>query len=160
MKHTKWKEYVDGVTSGKIVAGRKIRLAVERFEKMRKRDDMYFDEDTVDKAIDFIAIIHHFLGKSAGQPFILLPWQEWMVAYIVGMKWKESGYRVVRDVYFQVARKSGKSAIAAAIALYMLIVDGEASAEVACLANSREQARILFKYITNFSKDIDRKGKL
>ena len=95
MKHTKWKEYVDGVTSGKIVAGRKIRLAVERFERMRKRDDIYFDEETVDKAIDFIAIIHHFLGSSAQEPFILENWQEWMLAYIVGIKWKESGYRVI-----------------------------------------------------------------
>ena len=91
MKHTKWKDYVDGVMSGDIVAGRKIRLAVERFERMRKRDDMYFDGETVDKAIDFIGIIHHFLGGSAGKPFILEAWQEWMVAAILGIKWKKSG---------------------------------------------------------------------
>lgn len=160
MKHTKWKDYVDGVLSGEIVAGRKIRLAVERFEKMRGRDDIWFDEETVDKAIDFISIIHHFLGASAGKPFILEPWQEWMVAYILGIKWKESGYRVIRDVYFQVGRKAGKTGIAAAIALYMLIADGEAAPEIACLANSREQARLVFKYITNFSMDIDKKGRI
>lgn len=160
VKHTKWKDYVDGVLSGDIVAGRKIRLAVERFEKMRGRDDIWFDEETVDKAIDFISIIHHFLGASAGKPFILEPWQEWMVAYILGIKWKESGYRVIRDVYFQVGRKAGKTGIAAAIALYMLIADGEAAPEIACLANSREQARLVFKYITNFSMDIDKKGRI
>ena len=144
MKHTKWKEYVDGVGDGSIVAGRLIKLAVKRFNSFMNRDDMYFDEDEVDRAVDFISIIKHFLGKSAGKNFILEPWQEWFIAFILGFKWKDTGYRVVRNVYFQVSRKTGKDAIAAAIALYMLIVDGEASPEIACLANSRQQARILF----------------
>lgn len=160
MKHTKWKDYVDGVTSGEIVAGRMIRLAVRRFNAMRERKDIWFDEEEVDRAIDFISIIKHFLGKSAGKPFILEPWQEWLISYIFGLKWRESGYRVVRNVYMQVARKAGKDALMAAIALYMLCIDGEASPEIACLANSREQARILFKYITQFAKSIDSKGKM
>ena len=304
MKHTKWKEYVEGVGNGSIMAGRLIKLAVKRFNSFMDRDDMYFDEEEVDRAVDFISIIKHFLGKSAGKNFILEPWQEWFIAYILGFKWKDTGYRVVRNVYFQVARKAldvstpvltttgwttmgdiqvgdyvydaegkptevvyttpvfkgdcyditfddgetiradaghewtvrplksrkyitatteeiykrfegkvtvqyypdglkgkrkttsiksivkapstmvrcitvdndkhqflcgnslivnnncGKDSLAAAIALYMLIVDGEASPEIACLANSREQARILFKYITQYAKSIDGKGKI
>ena len=106
MKHTKWKEYVEGVGNGSIVAGRLIRLAVKRFNSFMDREDMYFDEDEVDRAVDFISIIKHFLGKSAGKNFILEPWQEWFIAFILGFKWKDTGYRVVRNVYFQVARKA------------------------------------------------------
>lgn len=46
----------------------------------------------------------------------------------------------------------------AALSLYMLIADGEASPEIACLANSRDQANILFSYITNFAKSLDPRG--
>lgn len=55
------------------------------------------------------------------------------------------------------ARKAGKDALIAALSLYMLIADGEASPEIACLANSREQAMILFEYIDKFSKSLDPK---
>lgn len=47
----------------------------------------------------------------------------------------------------------------AALALYMLVIDGEASPQIACLGNSREQARILFEYITKFAQSIDKKSE-
>jgi phage terminase large subunit-like protein len=62
---------------------------------------------------------------------------------------------VCNEVYIQVARKAGKDAFIAAIALYMLIADGENAPEIACLANSREQGRILFNYITKFAHSLD-----
>lgn len=42
----------------------------------------------------------------------------------------------------------------------MLIVDGEASPQIACLGNSREQAKILFEYITKFGQSIDKKSDI
>jgi phage terminase large subunit-like protein len=48
----------------------------------------------------------------------------------------------------------------AALALYMMIVDGEASPQIACLANSREQARILFEYIDTFAKGLDKDSRI
>ena len=153
-----YEQYINNVKSGKVVTCTYIKQAVERFERLREREDIYFDSGCVDLAIDFIAQIKHFLGKSAGKHFILEPWQEFILANILGLKWKESDYRVCTSTYLQVARKAGKDAFMAALSLYMMVVDGEASPEIACLANSRDQARILFDYITNFSKSIDPKG--
>ena len=150
--------YIEGVISGKVVACEYIKLAVQRFSEFKTRSDIYFDEECVDLAISFISNIKHFLGKSAGKPFILEDWQEFIVACLLGLKWKENGYRVCRETYIQIARKAGKDAFMAALSLYMMVVDGEASPEIACLANSRDQARILFDYITNFSKSLDPKG--
>lgn len=150
--------YINGVLNGSVIAGKNIRLMCERFLMMRNRDDIYFDDECVDEAIDFISNIKHFLGKSAGKHFILEPWQEFIVACILGLKWKHNKYRVCTSTYIQIARKAGKDAFMAALALYMMIVDGEASPEIACLANSRDQARILFDYVTNFSKSLDPKG--
>lgn len=152
--------YVKGVLSNKIIAGTLIKQACERFENFKKRDDIYFDEECVDEAITFISTIKHFLGKSAGKKFFLEPWQQFLLANIIGLKYKSTGYRVCRETYIQVARKAGKDAFMAALALYMMIVDGEASPQIACLANTREQARILFEYIDTFSKELDKGGRL
>lgn len=150
--------YIYGVLDGSIIAGKNIRLMCQRFLDLKDREDIYFDEDCVDEAISFISNIKHFLGKSAGKYFILEPWQQFVLATILGLKWKDSGCRVCRETYIQIARKAGKDAFMAALSLYMMIVDGEASPEIACLANSRDQARILFDYVTNFSKSLDPKG--
>lgn len=156
MKHTKWKSYIEDIKSGKILSGNLIKQAVSRFEGFLKREDIYFDEKCVDECIDFISTLKHFLGKSAGKPFILEPFQEFVIANIFGLKWKSSGYRVCTEMYMQVSRKCGKDALLAAICLYMMIIDGEASPEIICAANSTDQSRILFNYITQFSKSIDK----
>lgn len=158
MKHTKWKKYCEDINSGKIPSGNLIKLAVKRFEGFLNNSDMYFDEQCVDDAIDFISCMKHFLGKTAGKPFILEPFQEFLIANILGIKWVNTGHRVCKEAYIQVARKCGKDALVAAINLYLLIADGEASPELVCCANSREQARILFKYIDEFARSIDPKG--
>lgn len=153
-----YEKYINGVKSGKTIACSYIKQAIDRFEGLRAREDIFFDVECVDLAIDFISNMKHFLGKSAGKRFYLEPWQQFIVACIIGLKWKETGYRVCKETYIQIARKAGKDAFMGALAIYMMIVDGEASPEIACLANSRDQARILFDYIVNFSKSIDPKG--
>lgn len=153
-----YEKYIDDVKSGRVVACSYIKQAIERFEVLKGREDIYFDDECVNLAIDFISQIKHFLGKSAGKRFYLEPWQQFVVANLLGLKWRNTGYRVCKETYIQIARKAGKDAFMAALAIYMMVVDGEASPEIACLANSRDQARILFDYVTNFSKSLDPKG--
>lgn len=152
-----WEQYCEDIKSGKIPSGRPIRQAVERFERFCNHPDYYFDEKAVDDCEEFIFQIKHFLGKSAGRHFKLENWQLFTLANLIGIKHRDTGLRVCREAYIQVARKAGKDAFMAAIALYMMIADGEASPEIACLANSREQSRILFNYISNFAKSLDPK---
>lgn len=156
MKHTKWKQYAKGIKEGRIASGHLIKEAVDRFYAFLERDDMYFDEKAVDECVDFISTLKHFLGKSAGKPFILEPFQEFIVANVFGLKWKSTGFRVCTEMFMMVSRKCGKDALLAAICLYMMIIDGEASPEIICAANSTDQSRILFNYITQFSLSIDK----
>lgn len=150
-----YEKYITDVLSKKIPTCLYIFQAVERFERLRKRKDIWFDVDAVDDCIAFIGTMKHYLGKSAGKPFILEPWQEFFFANIVGLKWARDNTRVCREVYLQMARKQGKTAMIAALALYFLIADGEASPEIACLATSREQAHICFDMIGQFAKSLD-----
>lgn len=156
MKHTRWKEYIRDIKSGKIASGNLIKQAIDRFERFLSREDIYLDEKGLDECVDFIASIKHFLGKSAGKPFILEPWQEFIIANLF-LKYKSTKYRVANELYIQVSRKAGKDAFMAAIALYLMVLEGEASPEIVCAANSTDQGRILFNYITQFSKSIDPK---
>ena len=154
MKHTKWKDYIDDIKSGAVPSCNLIKQSVSRFERFLDRDDIYLDEKGFDECVDFISTIKHFLGKCAGKPFILEPFQEYILINLF-LKYKDTGFRVATELYIQVARKAGKDAFMAALALYLMLIEGEASPEIVCAANSTDQARILFNYITQFSKSID-----
>ena len=103
----------------------------------------HYDEKRADHAVAFIQNLKHTKGKWDGKPFLLLPWQEQIVRDIFGIV-KADGKRQFRSAYVEIPKKNGKSELAAAIALYLLYGDGEASAEVYGCANDRSQASIVF----------------
>ena len=102
-----------------------------------------YDKKKADHAVAFIQNLKHTKGKWDGKPFFLLPWQEQIVRDIFGIVSAE-GKRQFRSAYIEIPKKNGKSELAAAIALYLLYGDGEASAEVYSCANDRSQASIVF----------------
>ena len=93
-------------------------------------DGCYYDAEAAERAVGFFRdCLTHVKGERAGKPFELDTWQENIVATLFG--WKlENGYRRFRTTYIEVPRKNGKSTLCAGLALYMLISDGEAGAEV------------------------------
>jgi len=82
-------------------------------------------------------------GEKAGQPFLLQPWQRQVFREIFNTV-DERGVRVIRTYYVSVPRKNGKTETAAALALYMLLSEGEPGALIVCAAKSRDQARLVF----------------
>ena len=106
-------------------------------------DTSHYDEEKADRAVRFIEMLPHTKGRWAGKPFWLLPWQEQIIRDIFGVV-KEDGTRQFRTAYVEIPKKNGKSELAAAIALYMLYADGEASPEVYGAAADRQQASIVF----------------
>lgn len=102
-----------------------------------------YDKKKADHAVAFIQNLKHTKGKWDGKPFLLLPWQEQIVRDIFGIV-NTDGKRQFRSAYIEIPKKNGKSELAAAIALYLLYGDGEASAEVYSCANDRSQASIVF----------------
>lgn len=154
-----YEKYIKDIQSGKILACTYVKQIVERFEAFRNRDDVYFDSKCVDACIDFVRQMKHWVGPAAGKSFELLDWQQFMIACLLGLKWKKTGLRVCRETYIQLARKQGKSSIIAALALWHMIGDGEAAPFVACLASTREQSRLIYEMCHNYAKSIDPKGQ-
>jgi phage terminase large subunit-like protein len=131
-----------------VVAGKLVRLAVERH--VRDLEDglgrgLEFNEGEACRALHFIeSYCQHSKGEWAGQPFILAPWQCFLVWVLFGW-FGPDGTRRFRIAYVEIARKNGKSTLAAAIGLYLTIADGEPGAEVYSAATKRDQARIVHR---------------
>lgn len=105
--------------------------------------DSHYDAEKADRAVAFIQNLCHTKGKWAGKPFMLLPWQEQIVRDLFGIV-KADGKRQFLTAYIEIGKKNGKSELAAAVALYLLYVDNEPSAEVYGAACDRNQASIVF----------------
>ncbi len=103
----------------------------------------HYDKAKADRAVKFIENLCHTKGKWAGKKFLLLPWQEQIVRDIFGIV-RGDGKRQFLTAYVEIPKKQGKSELAAAIALYLLYADNEASAEVYGAACDRNQASIVF----------------
>ncbi|MGN1415105.1 MAG: terminase large subunit [Anaerovoracaceae bacterium] len=122
----------------------------------------HYDKKKADRAVTFIQNLCHTKGKWAGQKFLLLPWQEQIVRDIFGIV-RADGKRQFLTAYVEIPKKQGKSELAAAIALYLLYADGEASAEVYGAACDRNQASIVFdvaKQMVQMSPALMKRSKI
>lgn len=126
-------------------------------KKCRKRGAHYC-EPRADRFVKFCAeVLCHTAGPKARHPFILEPWQEWEIARpLFGeVLWdKELGrYRRRYQVaYIVIARKNGKSELAAAIVLYLLVGDDEHAAEVYGAAKDTKQAGKVYEPVRRMLK--------
>lgn len=104
---------------------------------------MSFDQTRVDRVLQFIGELTHTKGEWAAHRFGILPWQTDFLTPLFGTI-KEDGSRQYRICYVEIPKKNGKSEIGAALALYMLCADGEASPEVYSAAADRDQASLVY----------------
>jgi phage terminase large subunit-like protein len=98
-----------------------------------------------DLAVAFVEALNHTDGEWYGRPFTLLPWQEQIVRDLFGIVDKKTGYRQFRTAYVEIPKKNGKSELASAIALFLLLMDGEPAAEIYSGAVNSKQASIVFE---------------
>lgn len=91
---------------------------------------LWFDARAGDHVVDFVeTLCRHHKGEWAGQPMRLESWQRDILRVAFGWK-RPDGTRRFRVVYVEVPRKNGKSQLAAALGLYLLVADHEAGAEI------------------------------
>lgn len=137
------------VTDGRIVSGKRRVQACQRFLnelELSAADPSYpwvFDREKAYRPINFI---QRFLKptKGAYERMELLPWQQFIEANLYGWLSRKTGYRRFREGLIIVGQGNGKSTMLAGNAAFGLTKDGERGAEIYCLANSKEQARIVF----------------
>jgi phage terminase large subunit-like protein len=141
-------EYWEQIESKKIVVSLKVYKQYKKLvsDILSPRDQWIYDEKKANHAINFIEkYCKHSKGKWGGKPVILELWQKALIASAFGFVDKNTGLRKYTEVLLIVARKNGKSTLAAAVGLYLMVFDGEPGAEIYAAATKEDQAKIIWK---------------
>lgn len=153
--------YARAVVAGEVVVGELVRLAAERhladLETAEARG-LRFDPERAGWAIRFFpTLLRHYKGEwgprgnQPGQPIVLAPWEEFIVGSIFGWLRRNPDPASPREwirrftkVYIEVAKKNGKSLLAAGLGILLAFFDGEPAAEVYAIATKRDQAKLIW----------------
>lgn len=150
-------QYAADVKSGKIVTGLRIKQAIDRFYKLIENADSkgyWLDHKKGFAVIRFFEkLLKHTKGKSAGNPFLLSPYQQFTLYNLLAWQTtNEAGepIRLIRNVYEKVAKKNGKTASMAGLGMFLKAFDGEEGAEIYVGATKEEQAKLCFNQAAEF----------
>lgn len=150
--------YARAVRDGTVIAGRLATLACLRhlddLERAAVKGLEWRPSDAVE-AIDFFAEILCLPEESAagetatdaapedGTPFILSPWQQFIVGSLMGW-YQETGYQRFLLAYIEGSKGCGKTPMGAGLLLYLLVVRADRGAQLFVAAVGKEQAKIAF----------------
>jgi len=139
-------EYWQEMKEGRVTVSKRIYKQYEKLiEDMNYHPKYVYDEAKAQRPIQFIeSFCRHSKGELAGKPLKLALFQKAYISALFGFVDKETGHRRYTESFFFVGRKNGKTTMLSAIALYMMIADGESGAEVYSVASKKDQANILF----------------
>ncbi len=94
-------------------------------------------------AVDFINCLTH-TGDYNGVQFALRPWQEDFVRRLFGAI-RPDGLRLYRKAFLALPRKQGKTELAAAILLYLLLGTGKRDQQLYSASGDRDQAALIHR---------------
>ena len=143
----KAEKYITEVTTGRAVVGKWVRLAVARhlsdLKKSRRKAYAYrFDPHEAARAIEFFELQRFAENELSDQPFVLLPWQAFLLAMAYGWRRKSDGHRRFVKVVIKVARGNGKTELLAGIGNLALLFEPERDPQIFWIATKKDQARI------------------
>src|SRR5690625_4816393 len=153
---TTW--YAEQIVKGNILASKKNILAAKRHLRDLKRQGTkdfpwIFVEETGHRPIRFI---EKFCRPSKGdfKQLVFQPWQHFTIGSLYGWVHKDTGIRRFREGLIFVGRKNGKSTKVSGLSLFSFSKDNENGADVYLLANTKQQAGIIY----NEAKEMVRKS--
>ena len=139
--------YYQRIKDGSVIVGRWVRLIYEYLVDGLEKKEFFFDQKKANAAIDWIeSHCFHVEGPLAPGPLKLELWQKAFISAIYGIV-DATGNRQFREVLLVVARKNGKSLVAAAAGSYTFRVEGGFGSKVYCIAPKLEQADIIYNNI-------------
>lgn len=106
--------------------------------------ETFFNQAEADFHLDLVSMMP---ATSNGKPLKLLPWQREAISQFYGTQTEDENGEIVRAyqyLYFELAKKQGKTELAAALAIDHLLDQEELNAEVYLVAADRDNAAICF----------------
>ena len=137
--------YYQAIKNGSVSVGKWVALLYEYIVNGLENGLFFYDQKKANRAIRFIeSFCHHHEGALAPKLIRLELWQKALISVIFAIVDAE-GLRQFREVFLVVARKNGKTLLAAAIAEYMTFLDGEYGGRIYFAAPKLEQANLCFE---------------
>lgn len=147
--------YADTVISGEKIAGKEIVAACQRWKKDLLRDDLEMRTHDPDLAINIMqTTLVHAQGEDLngepllGKPFILQPWQIFVVFNLLGFYYKGTNERRFKEAFIEIARKNGKTSFVAALAWAMSILQRKSGSKCYIVAAALKQTLEAFHFLT------------
>lgn len=148
-------KYAEDVLTGRIVAGKEVIAACERFQSDLKRDDLEMREHDPDLAINIMeTTLVHAQGEDLdgnplmGKPFILEPWQVFIIYNLLGFYYKGTNERRFKEAFIEVARKNGKTSMIAGLAWAVAIMQRHSGSVCYIVAAALKQTLQAFHFLT------------
>lgn len=137
------RSYFGGILNGSITAGRKMKqVSAKILRDMDNKDSLYpyhYREEYAQKHVGFIERFCRLPSGKLGHPFELELFQRAILSVIYGFVDADEA-RQYREVLWIMGRKNGKTALASAIELDLLVNDNEGAPEIYNVATARNQA--------------------
>ena len=136
--------YYQQINNGSICVGEWIRKFYQFVIDGCNQKAFRFDQKKANAAVEWIEKhAFHVEGPLAPGLLKLELWQKALISVVFGIV-DDNGLRHFREILLVVARKNGKSLLAAAIAKYTFYVDGGYGARVYTIAPKLDQAEIIY----------------
>ena len=138
-------EYWEQIESGKEVVSEKVRKTYQKvvYDLTDNSSEYYYSPKRANHVIEFIEnYCKHSKGKEGGKPVILELWEKALLATVFGFI-DITGCRKYREAVLIVGKKNGKSLIASAVGLYLLVGDNEPGPEIYAVAPLSLDTKVL-----------------
>ena len=147
-------KYADDVISGKKIACKENIEACQRFKSDLKNDKYDFNPKDPEFVIGMIEkTFVHQKGEDMdgrplrGRPFLLEPWQKFLVYNLLGFHHKGTKLRKYKEAFIMIPRKQGKTPLMAALSWGLGLLERRSGAEIVVVGALLKQALQSFNFL-------------
>lgn len=147
-------KYVDDILTGKKIACRETIQVCMRYVEDLKSGDFEFKTFQADKIIEIIeTCIVHIEGESLdgeplyGKPFLLQPWQKFIIYNLFGFFRKGTKIRRFQEAFIMIPRKNGKTRFVAALTFAMALLEYKSFSKAYIVGSVLKEALQAFDFL-------------
>ena len=147
-------EYAKSIVEGRKVACKETIQMCQRFLNDLKNPDFDFNPKDAEFVIGIIEkTFVHQKGEDMegrplrGTPFLLEPWQKFVVYNLLGFFHKGTKLRRFKEAFIMLARKNGKTPFMSALSWGLALLERRSGAEVVIVGEKLKQALQAFNFL-------------
>ncbi|MEK3950281.1 terminase large subunit [Paenibacillus sp. FSL H7-0703] len=152
-------EYANSIIEGRKIAGKEIVQGCERFMRDLENPEYTFDPKDAEFVIGIIEkTFVHDVGERldgtplSGEPFLLEPWQKFIIYNLLGFYHKGSILRRYKEAFIFIPRKNGKTRFVAALSWALALLNRRSGSKIYIVGAALEQSLQSFNFI-NYNLD-------